>query len=622
MRKRRPAVVLLSSSEEENEPSKPRSSRSAIAPRKRPRAGASRKASSVSHPKPRRSSRGVKAVKFDSGSEDFCEGLEDFHIAPEKTLSGLQSKEGIQLWVDKHKPQTLEELAVHKKKVEEVKKWIEDRVKAPKEDFGGNRTLLITGKTGVGKSAAIHVIASQIGAVLCEWTTPTPTLWQEHIHNSNLGLRYMSKLDEFEYFVEKSRKYSLLHMPNSEGSRKPVILLIDDLPTINGRAALVRLTKCLTALTHSTQVATIVLLTEYCKTESADSPTHHYEELESSLCRVGASKVTFNPITVNSIKRTLFKICQQEGHDVTADLINYIAKSSGGDIRHAITSLQYCCLRPEKCFSWQASAYISSKIESNDSTPVSISSKKEGEDAYDALPLSIGRDETLKLYHALGKFLHNKREITDQSALGSDTILLKDSFLRNPLKMDAPEKILSQANAQGRLITDFLHENVLDFISDEAIDDAWLVISYLCEADCLLANAVCSTYPQTDVIAQSIASSIAARGVLFGNSHPLPSRWHTIRGPKLWQIEQSMGLNKNQMQKETFERYPYNSSEVSTEYRPRIKWLSSQTPVDAVAQQNPVLYPMKADDHADSVSSDGLTEESPSEESEDEIEDC
>lgn len=129
-------------------------------------------------------------------------------------------------------------------------------------------------------------------------------------------------------------------------------------------------------------------------------------------------QVTFNPITVNSIKRTLFKICQQEGHDVTADLINYIAKSSGGDIRHAITSLQYCCLRPEKCFSWQASAYISSKIESNDSTPVSISSKKEGEDAYDALPLSIGRDETLKLYHALGKFLHNKREITDQSALG------------------------------------------------------------------------------------------------------------------------------------------------------------------------------------------------------------
>lgn len=103
----------------------------------------------------------------------------------------------------------------------------------------------------------------------------------------------MSKLDEFEYFVEKSRKYSLLHMPNSEGSRKPVILLIDDLPTINGRAALVRLTKCLTALTHSTQVATIVLLTEYCKTESADSPTHHYEELESSLCRVGASKVTY-----------------------------------------------------------------------------------------------------------------------------------------------------------------------------------------------------------------------------------------------------------------------------------------------------------------------------------------
>ena len=76
------------------------------------------------------------------------------------------------------------------------------------------------------------------------------------------------------------------------------------------------------------------------------------------------------------------------------------------------------------------------------------------------------------------------------------------------------------------------------------------------------------------------------------------------------------------MQKETFERYPYNSSEVATEYRPRIKWLSSRTSQDAVAKQNPVLNPMKADDHTDYVSSDGLIEESPSEESEDEIEDC
>jgi len=36
--------------------------------------------------------------------------------------------------------------------------------------------------------AAIHVIASQLGAELCEWTTPTPTLWQEHVHNSNSGI--------------------------------------------------------------------------------------------------------------------------------------------------------------------------------------------------------------------------------------------------------------------------------------------------------------------------------------------------------------------------------------------------------------------------------------------------
>ncbi|KAJ0969942.1 hypothetical protein J5N97_022819 [Dioscorea zingiberensis] len=623
MRKRRP-VVILSSSSEEDEPAKPTSSRSATAPRKRPRGGAARKGSSASGPRRPRVSRGVEAVKFDRLSADFCEGLEDFHIAP-----GFQCKQGIELWVDKHRPHLLEELAIQKKKVEEVKKWIEDRVKTPKEDFGVNYALVITGKAGVGKSAAIHVIASEIGAELCEWKTPTPTLWQEHIHNSNLGLPYMSKLDEFESFVEKTRKYSLLQTSNSEGLRKPLILLIDDLPVINGRAAFLRLTKCLTTLSHSTRVVTVILLTEYCKTESGGSPTHHYEELETSLCRAGASKVTFNPITVNSIKRTLFRICQLEGHDVTADLINYIAKSSGGDIRHAITSLQYCCLRPDKYFSAQLSEGISSKIKSENSTLLPLSSIKEGKDAYSALSFPFGRDETLTLYHALGKFLHNKREITDQSALDSEPILLKDSFLRNPLKMDAPEIILSQANGQGRLITDFLHENVLDFISDEAIDDAWLVISYLCEADCLLSNALCPTYPRrlnvkygSEGIAQSIASSVAARGVLFGNSHPSHSRWHTIRSPRLWQIEQSMGLNKNQMRQETFESYPCNMSEMASEYRPRIKWLNSQTSQDAVALQNPSFYPLKAVDHADDIGSDGLIEDNPSEESEDEIEDC
>lgn len=48
--------------------------------------------------------------------------------------------------------------------------------------------------------------------------------------------------------------------------------------------------------------------------------------------------------------------------------------------------------------------------------------------------------------------------------------------------------------------------------------------SYLSDADTLLAFR---NYEATNVV-QSAAASVAARGVLFGNSHPLSSRYDYI----------------------------------------------------------------------------------------------
>lgn len=103
----------------------------------------------------------------------------------------------------------------------------------------------------------------------------------------------MSKLDEFETFVGKVGKYCLLHPSCTGGSRKPVIVLIDDLPMTNGRIAFARLSKCLTTLVCSSQVPTVILITEYHNTQSVDSWTNYSEELQSTLEKAGAHKVTF-----------------------------------------------------------------------------------------------------------------------------------------------------------------------------------------------------------------------------------------------------------------------------------------------------------------------------------------
>lgn len=86
---------------------------------------------------------------------------------------------------------------------------------------------------------------------------------------------------------------------------------------------------------------------------------------------------------------------------MTADYVDLIAKTSGGDIRHAITSLQFFCLKPNQVRSLSLSTRSPRALKEESNKPVGLD---------DGHFVHFGRDEALSLFHALGKFLHNKRE--------------------------------------------------------------------------------------------------------------------------------------------------------------------------------------------------------------------
>ncbi|KAL7255644.1 hypothetical protein ACSBR1_009720 [Camellia fascicularis] len=540
--------------------------------------------------------------------EDFDDGFTGFKIS-----TGSARSNGKDLWVDKYKPRSLEELAVHKKKVEEVKLWFEEKLRKQKEEFCNN-VLLITGQAGVGKSATVHVIASHLGATVCEWETPIPTIWQEHLHNSNSGMHYTSKLDEFENFVERIRKYGLIPSSFNGGSQTSNILLIDDLPVANGKVAYERLNRCLHLLVQSALIPTVILITECGKDDSSDHSPRNWEELQLSLQRAGACKVAFNPITVNSIKKTLSRLCREEHCNVDTEQVDLIARASGGDIRHAITSLQYFCVKP----------HLRRSLTFSSGTPTYLKERSDEINRLDdGFSLPLGRDETLSLFHALGKFLHNKRETESSISLDHNAFLLKERFARLPLKMDAPEKVLCKSHGQARRVADFLHENVLDFLSEEAIDDAWVVTSYLSDADFLLASlsGMRSRNYEAENIVQSSAASVSVRGVLFGNFHPSLSRWHAIRRPRLWQVEQSLRHNKLNMVSQRCVAYDGLSlsdlSVVATEFKPVLKWLGFRESEGREAQLASTKDNMLNDDSFDGTSLDSEVNET----TDDEIED-
>ncbi|CAM8985509.1 unnamed protein product [Rhodiola kirilowii] len=560
---KRNTIVISSSSDDENESSWSSRGKRSANPKSSNRStngkGAKKKARIV-RSKSRPDSSELDQMRL--FCEDFDEGFNGF-----KVPAGAVRNAPKELWVEKYKPRCLDELAVHKKKVEEVKMWFQERLR-PCKDVCLNKVLVITGQAGIGKSSTINMVASHFGAKVCEWTTPTPTLWQEHMHMSGSGMRYTSKLDEFENFVERMRKYGPLSFTNGQ-SNSLVIFVIDDLPVVNGKLASGRLQNCLRFLVQSASIPTAIVLTDYRRGDSPDTSSRWVEELQSSLESAGACKVSFNPITTNSIKRVLSRIACQEHSHATNEQIELIAKLSGGDIRHAISSFQYFSLKHDS---------VRYPVSILDHPSACEKEKLDGGNCRSLMPM--GRDETLSLFHALGKFLHSKRETEAALILDQDAFVLSAKFTRRPLKMDAPEKILCQAHGQARPITDFLHENVLDFLNDEAIDGSWTVASYLSDADTLLASLHGASFRnhEAENLCHSVAASVASRGVLFGNSCPVSSRWHSIRRPKLWQVEQLSSRNKYDLLKQRLDRGETcnlpNATAMATEYMPMLKWLN------------------------------------------------
>ena len=100
------------------------------------------------------------AIKYDDSSSDNCNGMEE------------------DLWLDKHAPTTIKELAMHGRKVNDIKSWIEraltahDQAQRSAEGLMGFRpfVLALCGGSGCCKSTAVEVVCRELDVQLKRWT--------------------------------------------------------------------------------------------------------------------------------------------------------------------------------------------------------------------------------------------------------------------------------------------------------------------------------------------------------------------------------------------------------------------------------------------------------------------
>ncbi|KAK9814703.1 hypothetical protein WJX72_010168 [[Myrmecia] bisecta] len=559
---------------------------------------------------------GAGATTSTAGTLGTAKQLSD-HQAMAAAATAASRPAAEELWIDKHRPKAEADLIVHKKKVAELRGWLEAQASTTSRHAG---TLLATGPTGCGKSTCIRVLAAELGYELTEWQPPVPTLWAEHQYQAASGVRYVSKLHAFEEFVSRSKLSSLSllrstaaaqpaaepasqHSQHSQPALRPApkkIILVDDLPHAGDAEQRHRLADALGELANTARCPVIICVTEAASRSqgergagaAASSSQGLHKELMGVLDAAGAAHISFNPFTTPNISKALTRIAAEEGYSLASADVAGMADSAGGDLHNAVATLQLVCTGKAGRPAAPGNAAKKGKGRGRKTKAAEPESTLQSS--------GVARDQSLTIFHALGKVLYNKREDPDAATAADATAATKskkaktgaparaasqpaaavraegeqdvlarlrgdacetssacvsvvsERFRRQPLPCD-PEAVLTQSGLDASSASSFLHENMLEFLQDCAIEDAAAECGYLSDAGVLMSSFHSGATDWEDgntaaaSMSDAMAGSVVVRGLLFSNTHPAVRRFLALKAPASFTIQRAVAANLEEL---------------------------------------------------------------------------
>ncbi|OQD63009.1 hypothetical protein PENPOL_c010G08609 [Penicillium polonicum] len=454
-------------------------------------------------------------------------------------------------WAQRFAPANLGELAVHKKKVSDVQHWLEDA-------FAGRRSerlLVLRGPAGSGKTTTVSLLSESLGYDIVEWKNPPV---------SEFGARdYQSVSAHFEEFLGRGDKFGGLDLENTseldpkkdERSRDQRILLIEEFPTVLGRASSA-LTAFRTSLQRYLAASTndnargssglnhppIVIIVSETLLGSAssisDNLTVHRLLGPMIYNHPGTTILDFNSIAPTFMHKALRSILDREARNSRRvqipgpGVIDSISEI--GDIRSAISSLEFLCLKGDDTGRWGGSVAKTKKARGE----VAMTAMEK-----ESLKMITQREASLGMFHAVGKIVYNKR--MDPSLIEGDVEILPPppNYLRHHARPKASQVLVNDlVDETGTDISTFisaLHENYIPSCDGDNFTDCFNdCIDALSDSDILSADhrsgqgaragigtGTTSFGSGVDVLRQEEMSfQVAARGLLFALPYPVKRR--------------------------------------------------------------------------------------------------
>ncbi|XP_041094175.1 cell cycle checkpoint protein RAD17 isoform X1 [Polyodon spathula] len=422
-------------------------------------------------------------------------------------------------WVDKYKPESQAELAVHKKKIEEVENWLSTEVQQRQPKKGGS-ILLMTGPSGCGKTATVQVLTKELGVQIQEWSNPTSLSEFNKDDYKNVfdpesrfrGFTSESQSAVFQEFLLRANKYNKLQMFGEAKDTNKKVILIEEVPNQFYRQP-ASLHDILRRFIRTGRCPLIFIISDSLSGDSNQwllFPKDIQEELN-------ISNISFNPVAPTSMMKVLSRIAAQEtsrsGGKVSVpdkDSLDQLCSGSSGDIRSAINSLQFSSLKDyavENSLLSSKKGKASSKASKTSTQGRNKDKSSKTSERQEGLQAIGGKDVSLFLFRALGKILHFKREPRTEPELPHLPDHLSEHE-RDPLLVD-PEMVTEKCHMSGELFNMYLHQNYLEFFSN--IEDVVRASEYLSDADFLTAEW------SSRSSLREYSASVAARGMIHSN---------------------------------------------------------------------------------------------------------
>uniref|UniRef100_A0A8D0JDW0 Cell cycle checkpoint protein RAD17 n=1 Tax=Sus scrofa TaxID=9823 RepID=A0A8D0JDW0_PIG len=420
-------------------------------------------------------------------------------------------------WVDKYKPETQHELAVHKKKIEEVETWLKVEVLERQPTQGGS-ILLITGPPGCGKTATIKILSKEHGIQVQEWINPVLPEFQKddfkEIFNPESSFHifpYQSQIAVFKEFLLRATKYNKLQMLGDDLTTDKKIILVEDLPNQFYRDPHI----LHEVLRRYVQVGRCPLI--FIISDSLSGDNNHRllfpKEIQEE-CAI--SNISFNPVAPTIMMKFLNRIVTKEANKNGGKIIvpdktslELLCQGCSGDIRSAINSLQFSSSTGKNNL-WPRKKGTSS-LKSD--AALSKSKRRQKPDRVfenQEVQAIGGKDVSLFLFRALGKILYCKRASVTE--LDSPRLPSHLSEYERDTLLIHPEEVVEMSHMPGDLFNLYLHQNYIDFFMD--VDDLVRASEFLSFADilsgdwnyrenCLAAKALFSDFCLSPVCLQT-----------------------------------------------------------------------------------------------------------------------